>query len=42
VAEIPNAEFFTLAGLGHAEGLLRSDLVLPKVIDFLRSVAARE
>jgi pimeloyl-ACP methyl ester carboxylesterase len=39
VAEMPNAQFFTLPGLGHAEGFLRSDLVLPRVTDFLRSVA---
>ena len=38
VAEMPNAKFFTLPGLGHAEGLLRSDLVLPKVTEFLRSL----
>jgi pimeloyl-ACP methyl ester carboxylesterase len=38
-AEMPNATFFTLPGLGHAEGLFRSDLVLPRVADFLQSVA---
>jgi pimeloyl-ACP methyl ester carboxylesterase len=42
VAEMPNAQFFGLPGLGHAEGLFRSDLVLPRVSDFLRSVAQRE
>jgi pimeloyl-ACP methyl ester carboxylesterase len=39
VAEMPNAQFFTLPGLGHAECLFRSDLVLPRVSGFLRSVA---
>jgi pimeloyl-ACP methyl ester carboxylesterase len=38
VAEMPNARFFTLPGLGHAEGLLRSELVLPQVTKFLDSV----
>jgi pimeloyl-ACP methyl ester carboxylesterase len=42
VAEMPNAKFFTLPGLGHAEGLFRIDLVLPRVTDFLRSVAEHE
>jgi hypothetical protein len=42
VAEMPNAQFFALSGLGHAEALFRSELVLPRVVDFLRSVAARE
>jgi hypothetical protein len=42
VAEMPNVESFTLNGLGHAEGLLRSDLVLPKVREFLRSVTERQ
>ena len=42
VAEMPNAEFFSLPGLGHADGLFRSDLVLPRVTDFLRSVAELE
>jgi pimeloyl-ACP methyl ester carboxylesterase len=40
VAEMPNVTFFTLPGLGHAEALLRTDLVLPRVIEFLDSVAA--
>jgi pimeloyl-ACP methyl ester carboxylesterase len=38
VAEMPNASLFTLPGLGHAEGLLRSELVLPRVTEFLDSV----
>jgi pimeloyl-ACP methyl ester carboxylesterase len=42
VAEMPNVEFFTLSGLGHAEVLFRSELVLPRVMDFLRSVADRQ
>lgn len=42
VAEMPNVTFFTVSGLGHAESLLRSELVLPKVMDFLRSVAQRQ
>ena len=35
VAEMPNVAFFTLPGLGHAEAFLRSDLVLPRVLEFL-------
>ena len=42
VAEMPNVTFFTVSGLGHTETLLRSELVLPKVTDFLRSVAERQ
>ena len=42
VAEMPNVTFFTVSGLGHTEALLRSELVLPKVTDFLRSVAERQ
>jgi len=38
VAEMPNTSFFTLPGLGHAEGLLRSELVLPRVTEFLDTV----
>ena len=40
VAQMPNATFFSLPGLVHAETLFRSDLVLPYVTEFLR-VAAR-
>jgi pimeloyl-ACP methyl ester carboxylesterase len=36
-AEMPNAAFFGLPGLGHAEAYLRSDLVLPRVLEFLAS-----
>ena len=35
VAQMPNATFFSLPGLGHSESYLRSDLVLPHVIKFL-------
>jgi pimeloyl-ACP methyl ester carboxylesterase len=38
VAEMPNVTFFSLSGLGHAEGFLRAELVLPRVIEFLGSV----
>jgi pimeloyl-ACP methyl ester carboxylesterase len=37
-AEMPNVTFFTLPGLGHAEALLRSELVLPRVLEFLGSI----
>jgi pimeloyl-ACP methyl ester carboxylesterase len=37
VAEMPNATLFTLPGLGHAEAYLSSDLVLPRVLEFLSS-----
>ena len=36
---MPNAAFFALTGLGHAETYLRSDLVLPRVLDFLNSTS---
>ena len=42
VAEMPNVTFFTVSDLGHIEALLRSELVLPKVMDFLRSIAKRQ
>jgi pimeloyl-ACP methyl ester carboxylesterase len=38
VAEMPNVTFFTLPGLGHAEGFLHSELVLPRVLEFLNSL----
>ena len=38
VARMPNATFFSLPGLGHADTLFRSDFVLPHVTRFLRSV----
>jgi len=37
-AQMPNATFFTVPGLGHAEVMLRSELVLPHIISFLSSV----
>jgi pimeloyl-ACP methyl ester carboxylesterase len=39
VAEMPNAAFFARTGLGHAETYLQSDLVLPRVLDFLNSTS---
>ena len=38
VARMPNATFFSVPGLGHADTLFRSDLVLPHVTQFLRTV----
>ena len=38
VTHIPNATFFSLPGLKHAEGFFRSDLVLPHVTRFLATV----
>jgi pimeloyl-ACP methyl ester carboxylesterase len=38
VAEMPTVTFFSLPGLGHAEGLFRADLVLPRVTEFLGSI----
>jgi pimeloyl-ACP methyl ester carboxylesterase len=37
-AKMPNATFFTVPDLGHAEVMLRSELVLPRVTDFLSSI----
>ena len=34
-AQIPNASFFSLPGLGHVDTLLRTELVLPRVTAFL-------
>jgi len=34
-AKMPNATFFSLPGLGHVDAMLRSELVLPRVIEFL-------
>jgi pimeloyl-ACP methyl ester carboxylesterase len=36
---IPDARFFSLLGLNHLEGFVRSDLVLPHVTTFLRRSA---
>jgi pimeloyl-ACP methyl ester carboxylesterase len=33
---IPDATFFSVAGLDHLEGFVQSDLVLPVVTDFLQ------
>jgi pimeloyl-ACP methyl ester carboxylesterase len=38
VARMPNATFFSLPGLNHAEVFFRSDLVLPHVTEFLHTV----
>jgi pimeloyl-ACP methyl ester carboxylesterase len=35
---IPNAGFFSLPELGHAAALVRSELVLPHITDFLRQL----
>jgi hypothetical protein len=35
VTHIPNATFLSLPGLKHAEGVFRSDLVLPHAKQFL-------
>lgn len=37
-AFIPRADFFSLPGLNHGQGMARSDLVLPRVNAFLRKV----
>ncbi|MDO8749575.1 MAG: alpha/beta fold hydrolase [Dehalococcoidia bacterium] len=37
-AFIPRAEFFSLPGLNHGQGMARSDLVLPRVRKFLERV----
>jgi pimeloyl-ACP methyl ester carboxylesterase len=37
-AVIPNVTFFSLPGLGHADTFLRSELVLPRVTQFLATV----
>jgi hypothetical protein len=42
VAEMPNVTFFTVSDLGHVEVMLQSELVLPKAMDFLRSVAKQQ
>jgi pimeloyl-ACP methyl ester carboxylesterase len=38
VRSIPNVTFFSLPNLGHADAFLRSDLVLPRVTQFLATV----
>jgi pimeloyl-ACP methyl ester carboxylesterase len=37
-AKMPDATFFTVPGLGHAEVMLRSELALPRITDFLSYV----
>src|ERR671916_3219271 len=34
-SELPNARFFSLPALNHIQGAVRSDLVLPPVVEFL-------
>jgi pimeloyl-ACP methyl ester carboxylesterase len=34
-SELPDARFFSLPGLNHIQGAVRSDLVLPHVVEFL-------
>jgi pimeloyl-ACP methyl ester carboxylesterase len=34
-SEVPNGRFFSLPGLNHIQGTVRSDLVLPQVVEFL-------
>jgi pimeloyl-ACP methyl ester carboxylesterase len=38
IRSMPNVTFFSLPGLGHADALFRSDLVLPHVTQFLATV----
>ena len=35
VPTMPKVTFFSLPGLGHADTFFRSDLVLPRVLQFL-------
>lgn len=35
---MPNASFFAVPGFGHAEVMLRNELVLPRIVDFLSSI----
>jgi pimeloyl-ACP methyl ester carboxylesterase len=39
VRSMPNVTFFSLPDLGHADAFLRSDLVLPHVMEFLATVS---
>jgi pimeloyl-ACP methyl ester carboxylesterase len=34
-SELPNGRFFSLPGVNHIQGAVRSDLVLPQVVEFL-------
>jgi pimeloyl-ACP methyl ester carboxylesterase len=38
-SELSNARFFSLPGLNHIQGVVRSDLVLPQVVEFLAKSA---
>jgi hypothetical protein len=40
--QIPQVTFVSLPGLTHAEAFIRSDLVLPEVITFLKAVPRQE
>jgi pimeloyl-ACP methyl ester carboxylesterase len=33
-SELPNGRFFSLPGVNHIQGAVRSDLVLPQVVEF--------
>jgi pimeloyl-ACP methyl ester carboxylesterase len=37
-AKIPNASFVTIPGQNHAGTFLRSDLVIPHIVQFLRGI----
>ncbi len=34
-SSMPNAEFFSLPGYGHVQGMMESQAVLPRVMEFL-------
>ncbi len=34
-SELPNGRFFSLPGVNHIQGAVRSDLLLPQVVEFL-------
>ena len=38
-SRMPNATFFSLPGLGHLEAMMRNDLVLPHIKEFLAEVS---
>lgn len=38
VADMPNAVFTSISVLNHAQAYIRSDLVLPDIVDYLRAV----
>jgi pimeloyl-ACP methyl ester carboxylesterase len=38
--EVPNGRFFSLPGLNHIQGAVRSDVVLPQVVEFLAKTEA--